>query len=79
MTSKLYINIEKDEPRRCISPAPRLITDSNAPPEVHRIVIEFNEKATGSTGTDMDSSPLRNKKPTLQRQRSSNLLGYMRA
>ena len=79
MTSELYINIEKDEPRRCNSPAPRLVTDSNAPPEVHRIVIEFNEKATDSTRVDMDTSPLRNKKPTLQRQRSSNLVGYMRA
>ena len=59
MTSELLINIEKGEPRRSNSPAPRLITDSNAPPEVHRIVIEFNEKAMDSTEAGVDTSPLR--------------------
>ena len=54
-TSELLINIEKDEPRRSNSPAPRLITDSNAPPEVHRIVIEFNEKATDPKDADVDT------------------------
>ena len=77
-TSDLFINIEKDELSRSNSPA-RLITDSNAPPEVHRIVIEFNQKATYSVESDLDTSPLRNLKPTLQRQPSSNLKGYLSA
>ena len=58
-TSDLFINIEKDEPRRGNSPAPRLITDSNAPPEVHRIEIEFNEKATDSKESEVDTLPIR--------------------
>ena len=77
-TRDLFINIEKDELSRSNSPA-KLITDSNAPPEVHRIVIEFNKKATDSIESDLDTSPLTNKKPTLRRQPSSNLKGYLSA
>ena len=57
-TGELFINIEKDERRRNNSPAPRFITDSNAPPEVHRIVIEFNEKATDSKESEVDTLQL---------------------
>ena len=77
------MNDSGGSPRRENSPAPRLITDLSAPPEVHRIVIEFNEKpvttdSTAAAGADTTSSSNK-KKPTLRRQPSSNLAGYLRA
>ena len=71
---ELLLDIENGSPQRDISPS-RLIKDSTAPPEVHRIVIEFNEQAKGSADADVGKKESR----TLRRQPSSNLKGYMSA
>ena len=56
MMGELLLDIENNSPRRANSPAPRLIKDSSAPPEVHRIVVEFNEQAKDSTQADVSNN-----------------------
>ena len=56
MMGELLLDVENNSPRRANSPAPRLIKDSSAPPEVHRIVVEFNEQAKDSLQTDVSNN-----------------------
>ena len=49
MTGVLLNSIENVPPSRDGSNPPRLIKDSDAPPQLHRIAIEFNDKPKDST------------------------------
>ena len=79
MMNELLLNIENGPLRRDNTPSPRLIKDSTVPPEVHRIVIEFNEKTNDTAEAEVGDKESNKQKISLRRQPSSNLQGYMSA